>query len=166
METGDPHSFHPQPVILESNTLLLICSWLAAGFALIGGIAAYKEHPITATCIIVVMGLGVLVLPVQLLKQRRLQLKFTESGLSWRTPRAEMLYIPWHDVTGIRVGWLPAGPRIRWRRHVFIDYRRHDRPTDFCIWPPFYGMNAESLVELVTPYYEAAQRQPPSKAAD
>lgn len=153
-----PESEELTPVILHPSPALLVSTWVVAAIALCGGISTLKQHPLMGICITTVMGLAVCAMPFVLSSRWRPQLSITRDGMSFGNTRHAALFIPWQDVTGVRVGWLGVDAvDIKWNRWVFVDYRRNGRMTSCSIFPHFYGLDAGRLATLLTRYSARAQ---------
>jgi hypothetical protein len=73
--------------------------------------------------------------------------------------------IQWTEIKAIRSGWLGIETvEVSWNKQVFIDCS--DRPNPVQIYPRMYGLSAEELVALITPYYEDARRQSAEHVAE
>lgn len=69
--------------------------------------------------------------------------------------RSKKEIIPWKNIRKIRTGWTGVEPvNIAWNQYVFIDCADQPKPT--LIYPRIFGVGAEQLVALITPYYDDA----------
>jgi hypothetical protein len=80
------------------------------------------------------------------------RLEITDQGLAL-TFFARTQRIPWADVKSIRIGWVAAdGASIPFNKRLFVYYRKDGSDRSLAIWPLFFNLNAQELVDLILPH--------------
>jgi hypothetical protein len=150
----------PHLEIPGSQRLLYWAAFVAA-VAIFGFMAKFKSEPIFAVCGLALMG-ACLWACLRALLPGATYLALDSDGLTVSVRFAKKI-IQWADIKAIRIGWLGIETvQVPWNKQVFIDCRSRIDPVQ--IYPRMYGLNAEELVRLITPYYEDAKRANPNSA--
>jgi Na+/H+-translocating membrane pyrophosphatase len=154
-------SARPHLEIPGSQRLVYWAAFVAV-VAILGALARLKTDPIVAVCALAIMGACLWAcLRASLPGATYLTLDSESLTVSIRFAKKA---IQWTDIKAIRIGWLGIETvQIPWNKQVFIDCS--DRPNPVQIYPRMYGLSAEELVALITPYYEDARRQPAEHVA-
>jgi hypothetical protein len=147
-----------QPIMLPlARKLLGTLSAILAAFLLMTIVAVVPKSPILGSLSIVLWAL-LLWLSLLMLRPGMTFVEFDTEVLT-QSFGIYKLTIRWADIRQIRIGWYELeAVQIPWNRKVFVDYERNGRKTPMAISPPMFGVNAEQLVSLLTPYYQHAQR--------
>jgi hypothetical protein len=73
----------------------------------------------------------------------------------------------WADVTRIRVGWVAAdGASLPFNKRLFVFFQRDGRDRSLTIWPLFFNIPPQELVDLILPYCSSYPKLVESLRAD
>jgi hypothetical protein len=148
-----------QPITLPlARKLLITFSAFLAVFLVMTILAVVPKNPIVGTLSIVFWALA-LWLSLLMLRPGMTFLEFDTEVLT-QSFGIYKLTLRWADIRQIRIGWYELeAVQIPWNRKVFVDYERNGCKTPMAISPVMFGVNAEQLTSLLTPYYQHAQRE-------
>jgi hypothetical protein len=148
-----------QPITLPlARKLLITFSAFLVVFLVMTILAVVPKNPIVGTLSIIFWAL-LLWLSLLMLRPGMTFLEFDTEVLT-QSFGIYKLTIRWTDIQQIRIGWFEfEAVEISWNRKIFIDYERNNRKIWMAIPPPLFGVSAEQLMNLLTPYYQRAQRE-------
>jgi hypothetical protein len=148
-----------QPITLPlARKLLITFSAFLVVFLVMTILAVVPKNPIVGTLSIVFWALA-LWLALMMLRPGRTFLEFDTEVLT-QSFGIYKFTLRWADIRQIRIGWFELEAlEMPWNRKVFVDYERNGRKAWMAISPPMFGVNAEQLKGLLTPYYQHAQRE-------
>jgi hypothetical protein len=148
-----------QPITLPlARKLLITFSAFLIVFLVMTILAVVPKNPIVGTLSIVFWALA-LWLALMMLRPGMTFLEFDTEALT-QSFGIYKLTLHWADIRQIRIGWFELeAVEIPWNRKVFVDYERNGRKVWMAISPVMFGVNAEQLKGLLTPYYQHAQRE-------
>src|ERR1700683_3035849 len=148
-----------QPIMLPlARKLLGTFAAILAAFLVMTIVAVVPKNPIFGTLSVVLWAL-MLWRALMMLRPGMTFLKFDTEVLT-QSFGIYKLTIRWADIRQIRIGWYEReAVQIPWNRKVFVDYERNGCKPPMAISPVMFGVNAEQLTSLLTPYYQHAQRE-------
>jgi hypothetical protein len=148
-----------QPITLPlARKLMITFSAFLAAFLVMTIAAVVPKNPIFGTLSIVFWALS-LWLSLLMLRPGRTFLEVDNEVLT-QSFGIYKLTLRWADIRQIRIGWFELeAVEIPWNRKIFVDYERSGRKVWMVISPVMFGVNAEQLEGLLTPYYQHAQRE-------
>jgi hypothetical protein len=148
-----------QPITLPlARKLMIAFAVFLAAFLVMTILAVVPKNPIFGTVSIVFWVL-LLWLSLRMLQPGGTFLEFDIKELTQSFGICKST-LRWAEVRQIRIGWYEfEAVEIPWNRKVFVDYERNGWKTFIAISPPMFGVNAEQLVSLLTPYYQHEQRE-------
>ena len=80
------------------------------------------------------------------------RLEITDRGLAL-TFLARTQTILWTDIKTIHVGWVAAdGAPLPFNKRLFVYHRKDGRDRSLAIWPLFFNVSAQELINLMIPY--------------
>jgi Bacterial PH domain len=139
----------PSLTLFASKRIFLIFS-LSFALLIYGSFLGRNSNPITSS-IAIFFFIFPLYFCAHHLVTNGYRLQITDRGLAL-TFFARTQVIPWADVKSIRVRWAAAdGVSIPFNKRLFVNYRKDGRDRSLSIWPLFFNLSAQALVELMLP---------------
>lgn len=146
-----------RPIKLSLKTGPIKGMSVLAAVLLTGAFAQLRSDPIFAVIGIPFMALLLLLMVKLWRSPERTFLVLDAEGIT-HSALSKKVNIRWSQVREICAAW----PEyllydVPWNKHVLIYYRDDDQDKRLAIAPRMFGMSAEKLVAVMTPYYKSAR---------
>jgi hypothetical protein len=154
-QASDTTASQLNPTILQPDLGVFVGGMIAAILACAGFLlTAIRDHSTVVIVLASIGGLCLACLPFAFPKSPKLSI--SADGVRY----GRIFFVPWHDVTAIRVGWSGLDiANTKYNKWVYIDYQTAGKAGMQQLLPRIYKMTAEDLAALMMRYYEAAKQR-------